>query len=365
MKCLLAALLLYTRVAIGAEINVSWTPPELNTDGSPADISGYTVHYGESPRNYTQTQEISTPAQTSTVLTVPDNTEWYIAVTATSTDGHQSAFSNEVFRQAGETPPGAAIADITWTFTGSSMAYLAASGNSGGDLGGGGPYDGSIVVPANADLMVAAYGYWRSGDGADATWTFDPGGANEAGMTIIAEQDDTELSGDGGVWHITTAYLQNPPQGTFTVRVAPPGSGVLYSGAMVAGFWDSVDSTTPILDSAAGYDTSASLVTVTSSTINSEATADHMAIFACSGLNPDFGLTGQTQRREEVGSGSGIVYCGFGTLNSPAAGTDNMQVSLADGAWVVLSVNVAGGGGGGAAIFLPVFPDIQNTLARM
>ena len=78
---------------------LSWTPPTLNTDGSPLDdLAGYKILYGTSPGNYTNSISVNDPSATSfTVSNLAPGT-WYFAVKAVDTQGNESAPSGEAWK---------------------------------------------------------------------------------------------------------------------------------------------------------------------------------------------------------------------------------------------------------------------------
>ena len=75
---------------------LSWDPPTQNMDSTTlTDLSGFVVHFGPAPRSYSQSVEINEPNQTNLELTLTPGT-WYFAVTAKTSGGAESAYSNEV-----------------------------------------------------------------------------------------------------------------------------------------------------------------------------------------------------------------------------------------------------------------------------
>jgi hypothetical protein len=70
---------------------LDWLPPTENSDGSVLiNLAGYTVYYGTSPDNLTQSVKLTNPGLTSyTVTNLPSGT-WYFAVTAYTADGVES-----------------------------------------------------------------------------------------------------------------------------------------------------------------------------------------------------------------------------------------------------------------------------------
>jgi hypothetical protein len=76
---------------------VKWTAPTKNTDGSAiTNLAGYVVSYGMSTNALSQTVSITNPATTSYTVQNLGQGTWYFAVTATASDGTQSALSTVV-----------------------------------------------------------------------------------------------------------------------------------------------------------------------------------------------------------------------------------------------------------------------------
>jgi hypothetical protein len=73
---------------------LDWMPPTANTDGSVlSNLAGYTVYYGTSPDNLTQSVKIANPGLSAyTVSNLPSGT-WYFAVTSYSSTGVESSRS--------------------------------------------------------------------------------------------------------------------------------------------------------------------------------------------------------------------------------------------------------------------------------
>jgi hypothetical protein len=72
-------------------------PPTENTDGSVlTNLAGYTVYYGTSPGNLTQSVKVTNPGLTAyTMSNLPSGT-WYFAVTSYSSAGIESSRSGIV-----------------------------------------------------------------------------------------------------------------------------------------------------------------------------------------------------------------------------------------------------------------------------
>ncbi len=72
-----------------------------------ADLAGYKLHYGNSPRaqgSYTQTVPINNKNATTWDLSLPTGV-YYFALTAVDLVGNESDFSNEVSAEVSDIPP--------------------------------------------------------------------------------------------------------------------------------------------------------------------------------------------------------------------------------------------------------------------
>ena len=76
---------------------LSWTPPTERADGSPiGELAGYEVLYGQQSRNYDTTIELNNSGLTRYMIEGLGPGTWYFAVKAITTDGLESAPSQEV-----------------------------------------------------------------------------------------------------------------------------------------------------------------------------------------------------------------------------------------------------------------------------
>jgi hypothetical protein len=77
-------------------VTLSWNAPTTNEDGSPVTLSGYKIYYGPSSGAYTKSVSVANSGATTVTyaLSLSPGT-YYFTVTAISTDGQESAFSNE------------------------------------------------------------------------------------------------------------------------------------------------------------------------------------------------------------------------------------------------------------------------------
>jgi hypothetical protein len=76
-------------------MTLSWAPPTQNEDGSDVDLAGYKFYYGTSPGNYTNQLRVDSPGIHMYVLENLTPATYYLVATAISTNGTESAFSNE------------------------------------------------------------------------------------------------------------------------------------------------------------------------------------------------------------------------------------------------------------------------------
>jgi Fibronectin type III domain len=75
--------------------SLSWTTPTQNTNGTPlTDLAGYTIYYGTSPSELTQTIQLADPSATSYVINNLSAGTYYFAVAAYTTVATQSAQSS-------------------------------------------------------------------------------------------------------------------------------------------------------------------------------------------------------------------------------------------------------------------------------
>ena len=79
---------------------LTWTPPTQNTDGSPLNnLAGYRVYWGTQQGNYPNSVTLSNPGLASYVVDQLTPAQWYFVVTAYSSTGVESSFSNIASKQ--------------------------------------------------------------------------------------------------------------------------------------------------------------------------------------------------------------------------------------------------------------------------
>ena len=80
-------------------ITLSWTAPTQNEDGSAVDLAAYKFYYGTSPGNYSNQVRVDSPGMVTYMLENLTPATYYVVATAISTNGAESAFSNEASKQ--------------------------------------------------------------------------------------------------------------------------------------------------------------------------------------------------------------------------------------------------------------------------
>jgi PKD repeat protein len=91
----LIVLVVLTTIVHAAEVNLSWTAPTTNANGTPLkDLAGYKVYYGLASRSYSSDVDVGNRT-TYTVSGLAGGKRYYFAVTAYDTSGNESAFSVE------------------------------------------------------------------------------------------------------------------------------------------------------------------------------------------------------------------------------------------------------------------------------
>ncbi len=79
---------------------LDWLPPTENSDGSVlTNLAGYTVYYGTSPDNLSQSVKVTNPGLTAYAVTGLTSGTWYFAVTSYSADGVESSRTTTVSTQ--------------------------------------------------------------------------------------------------------------------------------------------------------------------------------------------------------------------------------------------------------------------------
>lgn len=76
---------------------LSWVAPTGNSDGSPLkDLKGYKVHFGPSPRGYSDTIKLANPGLTTYVVDNLRAGKYFFAVSAYNSAGQESSLSAEI-----------------------------------------------------------------------------------------------------------------------------------------------------------------------------------------------------------------------------------------------------------------------------
>jgi hypothetical protein len=83
--------------SVNGVATLDWQPPTANTDGTHlTNLAGYTVYYGTSPDNLTQSVKVANPGLTAYSITGLTSGTWYFALTSITADGVESARSSTV-----------------------------------------------------------------------------------------------------------------------------------------------------------------------------------------------------------------------------------------------------------------------------
>jgi Fibronectin type III domain len=86
--------------SVGSEsraATLSWDAPTSNTNGTAlTDLSGYRIYYGSSPRDLSQTVQISNVGLQTYVIDNLQPGTWYFAVMAVASGGGESTLSDVV-----------------------------------------------------------------------------------------------------------------------------------------------------------------------------------------------------------------------------------------------------------------------------
>jgi hypothetical protein len=81
-------------------VTLSWTPPTLNTDGSPlTDLASYKIYYGNESGDYHTTIQINNNGMTEYVVEHLMPNTYYFVMTAINSSGAESIFSGEASKQ--------------------------------------------------------------------------------------------------------------------------------------------------------------------------------------------------------------------------------------------------------------------------
>jgi hypothetical protein len=79
---------------------LDWMPPTENNDGTVlTNLAGYTVYYGTSPGELSQSVKVSNPGLASYTVTGLSSGTWYFAVTSYSAEGLESTRTTTVSTQ--------------------------------------------------------------------------------------------------------------------------------------------------------------------------------------------------------------------------------------------------------------------------
>ena len=80
--------------------SLSWTPPTQNADGSVlTDLSGYRIYYGHESGNYPMSVQIDNPGIARYVVDNLTPNTYFFVLTAIDSNGLESEYSNEAFKE--------------------------------------------------------------------------------------------------------------------------------------------------------------------------------------------------------------------------------------------------------------------------
>jgi hypothetical protein len=72
-----------------------WTPPTVNSDGSPLmNLAGYRIYYGHAANSLTQSVQLANPGLSSYMLQSLSSGTWFFAVKSYTQNGAESSLSN-------------------------------------------------------------------------------------------------------------------------------------------------------------------------------------------------------------------------------------------------------------------------------
>jgi PKD repeat protein len=106
-----------------AYVQLTWTAPTTNANGTPlTDLGGYWLYYRQTSGNLTQNVDVGN--QTTYLLSgLVDGQVYYFAVTAYDTSGNQSVLSNQVSATTSTDPPPPPVASFTGSPTAGSAPH--------------------------------------------------------------------------------------------------------------------------------------------------------------------------------------------------------------------------------------------------
>jgi hypothetical protein len=141
---------------------ISWVPPTTTSDGSPlTDLAGYTIYYGTSSRQYTQSIRVGNPGISSYYIDGLAPGTYYFAVAGFDSASNESALSNEAsgtIRAPSSTSGGTEDGDTGTTGSGSSGGTPTSPPSDADPLTGG----SSSVTPEEILVLSLLAAAWRS-----------------------------------------------------------------------------------------------------------------------------------------------------------------------------------------------------------
>lgn len=105
-------LIVYLPIQASArQVNITWKKPTQREDNSalkPEEISHYNLYYGDKSGDYQNNVKLNGAAEEAIISGLPDS-DLYIVITTSDTDGRESIYSNELFSEFNPIKPDAPI----------------------------------------------------------------------------------------------------------------------------------------------------------------------------------------------------------------------------------------------------------------
>lgn len=204
-----------------AQVQLSWTAPTTNADGTTLrDLAGYKVYYGQSSRQYGASIDVGN--RTSYTLSgLVAGLRYYMTVTAYDTSGNESSFSNEVNILAPIIPPsGAPVASFSATPTVGSAPL-------------------KVVFTDTSTGSITSW-LWSFGNGVTSTtrnptYTYQTAGTYTVSLKVTGSSGSNTITKTGYVTvhrrGLVAAYGFNEGSGTKVNDVSGKGNHGTISGA--------------------------------------------------------------------------------------------------------------------------------------
>ncbi len=228
LAILLALSILPSSNADASYAVLEWTPPAFNTDGSLlTDLTSYEIWHGcNQPGVYGTVEVILAPANSHTVLNLPNVGTCYFAAKATNSKGQASNFSNtaEKFMGSLSVPPDSDSINVIWsgTLMGSPVVEAFTGPTFENDVS---DNTLTLTVPAGTvegDLLIAQFGL----DSSSLRQPTDDDSA--AGWNRFVSQMNDNAVGLALYWLIAPAS----PPATYSFTKIDTGGSVMGGGML-------------------------------------------------------------------------------------------------------------------------------------